>query len=132
MNARGAIPGEVIKDVGSGLNYKRKRWNILLDEVMVGEISQVYVTHKNRFIRFGFDWFESLFEKNWAELIVVHNEDLSSQEELVQDLISTIHVFPCRIYGLRKYKNKIEGDEEVVESIQDGNQAERRAGSDDP
>ena len=122
----------MIKDVGSGLNYKRKRWNILLDEVMVGEISQVYVTHKNRFIRFGFDWFESLFEKNWAELIVVHNEDLSSQEELVQDLISTIHVFPCRIYGLRKYKNKIEGDEEVVESIQDGNQAERRAGSDDP
>lgn len=31
----------------------------------------------------------------------------SSEKEVVQDLISIIHVFSCRIYGLRKYKNKI-------------------------
>ncbi|WP_114569842.1 IS607 family transposase [Exiguobacterium flavidum] len=119
VNAKGIIPDEVIKDIGSGLNYKRKKWNILLDEVMDGKASHVYVTHKDRFVRFGFDWFESLLEKNGTKLIVVNNEDLSPQEELVQDLISIIHVFSCRIYGLRKYKSQIKEDEEVVESIQD-------------
>lgn len=34
-------------------------------------------------------------------------------EELVQDLISIIHVFSCRIYGLRKYKKKMSEDEDL-------------------
>ena len=63
------------------------------------------------------------------EIILVNNEKLSPQEELVQDLISIIHVFSCRIYGLRKYKTKIERDEEVVESIQDRDKSESRADS---
>lgn len=33
-------------------------------------------------------------------------EELSPQEELVQDIVSILHVFSCRLYGLRKYKNK--------------------------
>ena len=50
----------------------------------------------------------------------VDNEFLSPQEELVQDIISILHVFSCRIYGLRKYKKKIEEDEEIAKSIQSG------------
>ncbi len=46
---------------------------------------------------------------------------LSPQEELFQDIISILHIFSCRIYGLRKYKKKIRGDEEVEKSIQDRN-----------
>ncbi len=45
-----------------------------------------------------------------VEVIIVNNEKLSPQEELVQDLISIIHVFSCRIYGLRKYKKKMSED----------------------
>lgn len=42
--------------------------------------------------------------------MVVNNEELSPQEELVQDIVSILHVFSCRRYGLRKYKKKqIEG-----------------------
>ena len=37
---------------------------------------------------------------------IVNNEELSPQEELVQDIVSILHVFSCRLYGLRKYKNK--------------------------
>lgn len=54
------------------------------------------------------------------ELIIVNNESLSPQEEMIQDLISIIHVFSCRIYGLRKYKKKIKEDDEIVKSIQSG------------
>ena len=40
-----------------------------------------------------------------------YKEYMGIQEELVQDLISIIHVFSCRIYGLRKYKKKMSEDE---------------------
>lgn len=56
-------------------------------------------------------WFERFLTQFDTKIIVVNNESLSHQEELVQDIISILHVFSCRIYGLRKYKKKIEEDE---------------------
>ena len=120
-NAKGIIVDEVIEDYGSGLNYNRKKWNRLIDSCMKNEISTIIITHKDRFIRFGYDWFESFLAKFNVEIIVVNNESLSPQEELVQDIISILHIFSCRIYGLRKYKKKIREDEEVEKSIQDRN-----------
>ena len=52
---------------------------------------------------------------------MVNNESLSQQEELVQDILSILDIFSCRIYGLRKYKKKIREDEELEKSIQDRN-----------
>jgi predicted site-specific integrase-resolvase len=45
--------------------------------------------------------------------------------ELVQDIISILHVFNCKIYGMRKYKKKIEEDEEIAKSLQNGNKTNR-------
>lgn len=120
-NAKGIIIDEVIEDYGSGLNYNRKKWNKLIDECMISEISTIIITHKDRFIRFGFEWFERFLEKFNVKIVVVNNESLSPSEELVQDIISILHVFSCRIYGLRKYKKKIREDEEVEESVQNRN-----------
>jgi predicted site-specific integrase-resolvase len=124
-NAKGIIVDEIFEDIGSGLNYNRKKWNKLLEECMLGHISKILVSHKDRFIRFGYDWFKKFLESNGVELIVVNNEKLSPQEELVQDLISIIHVFSCKIYGLRKYKNKILEDEDIAKIVQDRNSIER-------
>lgn len=88
---------------------------------MTNEISTIIITHKDRFIRFGYDWFERFLSKFNIEIIVVNKESLSPQEELVQDIISILQIFSCRIYGLRKYKNKIREDEEVEKSIQNRN-----------
>lgn len=110
VNARGTIVDEVITDIGSGLNFKRKNWNQLIKRVMNAEIKQIYIAHKDRFVRFGFDWFKNLCFENGTEIVVVNNDELSPEKELVQDLTSIIHVFSCRIYGLRKYKNKIKED----------------------
>ena len=49
-----------------------------------------------------------------TSIVVVNNEELSPQEELVQDIISILHVFSCRLYGLRKYKRQIERDVEIA------------------
>ena len=106
-NAKAVIVDEIYTDIGSGLNYNRKNFNTILDMAVQGKIKELYISHKDRFVRFGYEWFEKFLKKNACEVIVVNNESMSPQEEMIQDLISIIHVFSCRIYGLRKYKNKL-------------------------
>ena len=120
-NAKGMIVNQCIEDFGSGLNYNRKKWNKLLDDVMGNRIKTIVITNKDRFLRFGYDWFEKFCEKFNTKIIIVKNETLSPKEELVQDMIAILHEFSCRLYGLRKYKNQIKGDEEIVKELQNGN-----------
>lgn len=124
VNAKGEILDDVIEDIGSGLNYNRKHWNdLLLNQIPKGEIEKIYITYKDRFVRFGFDWFERFCNHYNCEIVVINNPDTSPQKELVDDLISIIHVFSCRIYGLRKYKKELSLDE----SLQDGNLSDERS-----
>ena len=125
-NAKGIIVNQCIEDFGSGLNYNRKKWNKLLDEVMENKIKTIVISSKDRFIRFGYDWFEKFCEKFNTKIIVVNNEILSPNEELVQDIISILHVFSCKLYGLRKYKNQIKDDDEIAKELQNGNKSNSR------
>ena len=119
VNAKGEILDDVIQDIGSGLNYNRKHWNdLLLNQIPKGEIGKIYITYKDRFVRFGFNWFEQFCNHYNCEIVVINNPETSPQQELIEDLISIINVFSCRIYGLRKYKKDIRLDE----SLQDRNQ----------
>ena len=90
-NAKGIIIDEVIEDIGSGLNYNRKKWNKLIEHCMENKIDSIMITHKDRFIRFGYEWFERFLGKYDVKIIVVNNETLSPNEELVQDIISILH-----------------------------------------
>ena len=90
---------------------------------MEQKIKTIIVTNKDRFIRFGYDWFEKFCMKFNTTIVVVNNEELSPQEELVQDIVSILHVFSGRLYGLRKYKKQIKEDEEIAEELQDGNKS---------
>jgi len=109
-NAKGIIVDDCLTDIGSGMNYKREKWNELLDMVMQDKVDNIYVSYKDRFVRFGFEWFEQLCRKHQTNLIVVNNEETSPEKEVVDDLIAIIHVFSCRVYGLRKYKKKVGDD----------------------
>lgn len=64
----------------------------------------------DRFIRFGFDWFQRFCEKFDTKIIVVNNQKLSPEQELTEDLINIIHVFSCRSYGIRKYRKGLGND----------------------
>ena len=119
VNAKGEILDDVLQDIGSGLNYNRKHWNdLLLNQIPKGKIEKIYITYKDRFVRFGFDWFERFCNKYSCEIVVINNPDTSPQQELIEDLISIIHVFSDRIPALRKYKKDIS----LGESLQDRNQ----------
>ena len=112
-NANGVIIDEAISDIGSGLNYNRKKWNQLLDQVMQDQISTIYITYKDRFIRFGYEWFERLCNRHGTKIVVLNSPDTSPDKEMVEDLVSIIHMFSCRLYGLRKYKKKLQGDDSL-------------------
>ena len=89
---------------------------------MEQKIKTILVTHKDRF---GYDWFKKFCMKFNTTIVVVNKEEPSPQEELVQDIVSILHAFSCRLYGLRKYKKQIEGDGEIAKELQDGNKSDR-------
>ena len=84
MYKRGIIVNQCIEDYGSGLNYNCKKWNELLDEVMEQKIKTIVVTHKDRFIRFGYDWFEKFCKKFNTTLVVVKCETKINQNVSVK------------------------------------------------
>lgn len=109
-NANGIIISEILTDVGSGLNYNRKNFNKILYS---DDITTIIISYKDRFVRFEYDWFFNYLKYKGVEVIVVNNISTSPEKELVNDLISIITVFSSRIYGLRKYKNKIQKDTKI-------------------
>ena len=69
-NARGIIVNQCIEEFGSGFNYNRKKWNKLLDDVMENKIKTIVITNKDRFIRFGYDWFDKTLYQSYMYLAV--------------------------------------------------------------
>lgn len=112
---------EIVTDIGSGLNYNRKEFNKILERVEKKEIKEIIITHKDRFIRFGFNWFESFCRSHECILTILDNTDKDIHTELVDDLISIIHVFSCRLYGLRNYKKKTNLEKLVENEIKNAN-----------
>lgn len=98
---------ESIEEIASGLNYKRPKFSKLFEEIELGQVSRIVIAHKDRLVRFGFEWFESFCTRHGAEVIVINGDTLSPEQELVQDLLSIVHIFSARLYGLRSYKKAI-------------------------
>ena len=107
-NAKGVILDEVFTDIGSGINYNRKNFNKILELVEAREVSEIYVTYKDRFVRFGFDWFNTFCEKHDAKIIVLNQPSTSPEQELAEDLLNIVTVFSARNHGLRTYKKQLE------------------------
>ena len=107
-NAKGVILDEVFTDIGSGINYNRKNFNKILELVEAREVSEIYVTYKDRFVRFGFDWFNTFCEKHDAKIIVLNQPSTSPEQELAEDLLNIVTVLSARNHGLRTYKKQLE------------------------
>jgi predicted site-specific integrase-resolvase len=97
-------PGfKVISDVGSGLNYKRPNLLSLLQRVIEGRVQCVAVGSRDRLSRFGSEFFEWVFNQFNCKLLVQNENDKSPEQELVDDVLSILHVFNCRLQGRRRY-----------------------------
>ncbi|MFB2978990.1 IS607 family transposase [Microseira sp. BLCC-F43] len=101
---------EVISEVGSGLNFRRKKFLSILEGIIDGDIQCLVVAHPDRLVRFGFELVRWLWEKFECQLVVLNHSFLSPEQELVADMLSIIHCFSSRLYGLRKYSKQIKED----------------------
>ena len=113
--------GRLIEEVGSGLNFKRKKLLALLESVLAGDVRLVIVAHKDRLARFGFDLIQWFCQRKECQIVVLNQTSLSPEREMVEDILAIIHVFSCRLYGLRKYKRAFRDDAEL-QPVPDGTQ----------
>jgi len=98
---------ELVTDIGSGINWKRKGLQTLLVRAMQGHISEVVVAHRDRLCRFAFELLEWIFSQSGVKLLVLdQTENQSSESELANDILSIIHIYSCKQMGKRRYKNK--------------------------
>ena len=101
---------KVISDVASGLNDNRKGLIRLIQSVQKGEVNRIFISYKDRLTRFGFNYIKQICDFNNVEIIIMSDdqEDKSLEFELAEDIISIIHSFSGKLYGLRKeVKSKV-------------------------
>ena len=96
-----------IEDIGSALNYQRKGFNQVIEDIELGHVKRLVLGYEDRFVRFGYDWFEAFCERHGTEIVVVNGESFSPEQELVKDLLAIVTVFSARLHGLRSQKNAI-------------------------
>lgn len=92
---------KIYKEIASGLNDKRPK----IIELLESNYETIIVEHKDRLTRFGFNYIETLLKKQNRKIIVINTEH-EEENDLIKDMIAIITSFCCRLYGLRKGKNK--------------------------
>ena len=98
---------ELIQDLGSGMNYRKKGLKRLLEMILNRQVKRVVLTHKDRLLRFGAELVFALCEARHVEVVILNQgEESSFEEELVQDVLEMITVFSARLYGSRSHKNQ--------------------------
>jgi putative resolvase len=103
---------EILSDVGSGLNEKRKGFLKLLEMVIEREISKVIIVYEDRLTRLGFETLRKMLQAFGTAIEVIKSEEKTPQEELVEDLITIVSHLAGKLYEVRSHKYK-----EVVEGV---------------
>ena len=111
--AKGIKIGDVYQDVGSGLNFDRKGFQQLVNDVINHKVAQVFVTYKDRLSRVSFDLFKNLFSNFNCEIVVLNDVDDNKmiEKEIFSEIISLVHCFAMKMYSSRR-KAKMKNLEE--------------------
>jgi predicted site-specific integrase-resolvase len=104
---RGLAGVEFVEEVGGGLDFGRKRFLALMDAVGRGELAILVLAHPDRLRRFGYEWFTHYAALHGCELLVLNQEHLSPEQEMVRDLMTIVHCFSSRGYGLRNDRRQL-------------------------
>ena len=99
-------PFEIIYDIGSGINYRKKGLKELIQLISQNKVEKVVILYKDRLFRFGFELVEYMASLYNCEIEIIDNTEKSEQQELVEDLVQIITVFSCKLQGKRANKAK--------------------------
>ena len=118
-------PFEIISDIGSGINYKKKGLKELIKLISQNQVDKVVILYKDRLLRFGYELVEYIASLYNCEIEIIDNTEKSEQQELVEDLVQIITVFSCRLQGKRANKAR----KLVKELIDDGGEEDDKNNS---
>ena len=118
-------PFEIISDIGSGIDYKKKGLKELMKRISQNKVDKVVVFYKDRLLRFGFELVEYIASLYDCNIEIIDHTEKTEQQELVEDLVQIITVFSCKLQGKRA--NKVR--KLVKELIDDGGEEDDKNNS---
>lgn len=98
---------EIIQDLGSGLNFKKKGLKRLISLIITSKIDTIYLTHKDRLLRFGSELVINIAKNFGTKVVCLSDKIHSFEEQLANDVLEIITVCSARLYGSRSHKNKL-------------------------
>jgi len=118
---------ELISDIGSGINFKRKGLQTLLEQSCKGLVGEIVVTHRDRLCRFAYELLKYVFSLNSTKLVVLFDDSTTDEHELSEDILAINTVFICRLQGRRAAKHRRERKEKK-ENINSEKKQEKKRG----
>ena len=98
---------EIIRDLGSGMNYNKRGLSRLLELIVQGKMSRLVLTHKDRLLRFGGELIFRICELQGIEIVIINKgEQPCFEEELTRDVMEIMTVLCAKLYGRRSHKSK--------------------------
>lgn len=97
-------PFEIITDIGSGINYKKKGLKELIKQITQNKAEKVVVLYKDRLLGFGFELVEYIASLYNCGIEIIDNTEKPEQQEFIEDLVQIITVFSCKLQGKRANK----------------------------
>ena len=118
-NKNGYQVDKVYSDIASGLNYDRKSFKEMLNEIIERRIKCVFIKDKDRLTRVSFEMWKQLFKNFNCELIVINETQTNEYEEkeIFADIISLVHCFAMKMYSQRRKKKMILVEEDLQNEI---------------
>ena len=118
-NKNGYQVDKVYSDIASGLNYDRKSFKEMINEIIERRIKCVFIKDKDRLTRVSFEMWKQLFKNFNCELIVINETQNNEYEEkeIFADIISLVHCFAKRMYSQRRKKKMILVEEDLQNEI---------------
>ena len=114
-------PFEIISDIGSGIDYKKKGLKELMKRISQNKVDKVVVFYKDRLLRFGFELVEYIASLYDCDIEIIDHTEKTEQQEIVEDLVQIITVFSCKLQGKRANKAR----KLVKELIDDGGEEDK-------
>lgn len=95
---------KIYQDIGSGINFDRKAFSELLNDIIDHKVSKVFITYKDRLSRISFDLFKNLFAQFDCEIVVLNeiNDSQLLEKEIFKEIVDLIHCFAMKLYSNRR------------------------------
>ncbi len=98
------IINKIFSEIASGIDFDRKEFSFLLDDIMAYKVNTVYISNKDRLTRLSFKTLENIFNKFGTKIVVINDKNINETNEILEELINLIHIFSTKMYSNRRIK----------------------------